>query len=213
MQQSSVSSVLEIKEVEAVAFLVNETRANVLCPFFEQPTTINDAAKKLNVPLHSIYRKVRGAETLGLLQVIQHKKRKGRSSKLYQTTAKAFFVPARYVPLDLTIEQELTRMQQRWIDNLVAFALKVSGQKEIGLHVSSEHGRIKFSPSFDKQEWMMLGDLEPVLFENDTELFLRPEDAKALQRELTKVWETYLAKSVQGQRAYLFRMGLLEARV
>ncbi|MGL4608920.1 MAG: hypothetical protein ACRCYY_04420 [Trueperaceae bacterium] len=115
--------------------------------------------------------------------------------------------------MDLIIKQELLRNQQLWIDNLVRFSLKISDQQHLGLHISSEAGRIKFSAPFERKEWTMLGDLEPVFFENMAKLALKPEDAKKLQRELARLWEEYTARNVPGQRVYLFRLGLLEAHV
>jgi hypothetical protein len=217
MQQGSVSSLLEIQQPQTIAFLVNESRVSILGPFFEKPVTISEAAKKLNVSLHSIYRKVQEAEALGLVQVVQNKKRKGRSSKFYQTTAQTFFIPAQHVPLELAIETQLMRFQQRWVDNLVAFALTMTDQKGIGLQISCEVKRVKVSPSLGKREWTMLGDLEPILVEEMAELALTLEDAKALQRDLARLWAEYGAKSVQGtknipqQKAYLLRLGLIEA--
>jgi hypothetical protein len=217
MQGSSVSSVLELQQPEVIAFLVNETRAMVLVPFFEKAITVNEAAKCLEVSLHSIYRKVQEAQRLGLLKVVGSEKRKGRSSKLYQTTAQTFFIPAQHVPFELAIETELMRFQQRWVDNLVAFAFTITDQTGIGLQISCEDKRVKVSPSLNKREWNMLGELEPILFEESAELALTPKDAKALQRDLTKLWAEYGAKSVQGikgtqqQKAYLFRLGLIEA--
>jgi hypothetical protein len=217
MQGSSVSSVLEIQHPDGVAFLVNETRAMTLAPFFEEAITVNEAAKLLGVPLHSIYRKVQEAQKLGLLEVVRSEHRKGRSSKLYQTTAQTFFIPAQHVPLELAIETELMRFQQRWVDNLVAFALTMTDQRGIGLQISCEDKRVKVAPSLGKHEWTMLGDLEPILVEEMAQLDLTLEDAKALQRDLARLWAEYGAKSVQGikstqqQKAYLFRLGLIEA--
>jgi hypothetical protein len=211
MQGANESSeYLRIESVEVAQVLVDQSKQNLLAPFFTQETTISEAAKVAQVSSLIMFRQVKRFESLGLVAVTRIEPRRGKPIQYYQTTAKEFFIPAKVWPLERTLEHVESTLQKVFLHNLVRTLTKHEPTGDLGTQVSlSQTGtgivavQLAVAPG-------KLWDPEAMEHAAIVEFWLTTNlslgDAKALQQELSSIAERYAKKD--GAQKYLLRLGL-----
>ena len=206
MKEKNGSSSLTVTTPEAARILLEPKHTRFIAPFLGRERLIAEVAEEIGAPLSTTFRHVTRYCEVGILEVVREQTRKGRALKLYRTVADAFFVPNRL----------RTTFQNAWADEFEQAARR-------GLeHVYGEHladwGELIFrneagifSTSLAKapgQPVTSLGPDAPALLTTTHDaVYLDFDDAKALQRDLHVLLETYAAKG--GAQRYLLRLSLV----
>lgn len=216
MQDASESKVNESKDYlrvessEVAGVLMNVSKQHLLAPFFAREITVSKAAQQAGVTNLLMFRQVKRFERLGIVQVTRTEARQGRSLKYYQTTAKEFFIPAKVLPLERTLEQVDGAAQKVFLHNLVKTIVQHETTEDLGTRLSlSPVGtgivavQLAVAPgkNWQPEEMEYAAIVELWLTTN-----LSVEEAKALQQELTSISERYAKKD--GAQKYLLRLGL-----
>jgi hypothetical protein len=201
---------MRIEDAEVAALLVDQSKQTLLAPFFNQETTITEAAKVAGVSDVVMFRHVKRCEALALLKVTRTEPRRGRAIQYYQTTAKIFFIPAKMWPLERTLETVTRDSQQVYLHNLVKAILQNQESEEIGTQISlSSTGtgvvatQLALAPG---QLWVPAETDSVAITELWLNLRLGHEEAKELQHELAQLTKRYTKKT--GEQKYLLRLGL-----
>jgi hypothetical protein len=202
---------MEIRDAEIARVLTDVTQVRLLEPFFSRDTTLSDAAKKLNIKLTTLLYHVTKFVRLGLLEVTKEKARKGKAIKYYRTTAKAFFVPFDVSP-SLSLKHLLTHLDQpsdEIFNREIARTLQ-DMSPEWGVDISKESELLIMIRRRDQPRNLAKNPnpKEPALVSLAGEFHLDFITAKALQKELRELLESYSKKQNSKEQLYFYRVGL-----
>lgn len=206
---------VEIRDTEIARVLTDTTQVRLLKPFFCNDVTLSDAAKMLNVKLTTLLYHVSKFLKLGLLEVSKEEARKGKAIKYYRTTAKAFFVPFDLTPnlslkhllsqlmhpRDEVFHREIARMLQEMSSQWgIEVYANTSEENTVGITL-----RRKGQP---REEEVSFKLEEPALISALGRLNLDFKTAKALQKDLRELLESYSKKQNPKEQLYFYRVGL-----
>jgi hypothetical protein len=206
---------LEIRDGEVARILVDLTQARLLEPFFDDDITLSDAAKKLNVKLTTLLYHVTKFIRLGLLEISKEESRKGKAIKYYRTTAKAFFVPFDVSP-SLSLKHLLTHLDQpsdeifnremaRTLQDISSeWGVDISKESELLIMIRRKDKPRRLETNFNPDA--------PALVSLSGEFHLDFATAKALQKELQELLESYEKKQNPKEQLYFYRVGLTPVR-
>jgi hypothetical protein len=217
MEHATFSSVFDtrtwrsIDQPDAAKLLTDLSELRYLEPFFGHERTVKEAADVLKVTIDDLYFRVRRAQKLGLLRVVNLEPRAGRAMKRYTLVADGFYVPFRVVPnidfeaLVLGFELQLERLLIR---NVLAAGHDDSFVSSFGVRVYlDDAGHLTADAAKGPtQPYDFLASENPGIYTTWNQLELDFEDAKDLQRDLHAVWQKYARK--KGAQSYLLRLGL-----
>jgi hypothetical protein len=211
MQRSFESKdFLRIEDAKIAELLIEPSKQKLLAPFFNKEATISEAAIVADVSHLLMFRYVKRFEHLGLLKITRSEPRQGRAIHFYQTTAKEFFIPAKVLPLETTLEVVERNAQKLFLHNLSQTLMKHEGSADLGTRISpSDTGtgvvatQIALKPG---ENWDPSVIEDAALVELWVNLRVSLEDAKQLQAELGQIVQRYGEKS--GEEKYLLRLGL-----
>jgi hypothetical protein len=201
---------LRIESSEVAQVLMNVSKQHLLAPFFARETTVSKAALQAGVTDLVMFRQVKRFETLDIVQVTRTEARRGRGVKYYQTTAREFFIPAKVLPLERTLEQVQGATQKVFLHNLVKTIMDNESTGDLGTRLSlSPVGtgnvavQLAVAPgkNWNPQEMQHAVIAELWLMTN-----LNLGEAKALQQELNAIAERYAKHD--GAQKYLLHLGL-----
>lgn len=210
---------LSISNPEAARILTEGKSTQLLVPFMKRPLSLSDAAKELGVKLPKLSYHVNRFLELGLLEVACTERRSGRTVKLYQSSAKRFFIPFQLTPSD-SLEQLVTSLTApetgRFRRELARTLQRIS--PSWGLQVArTERGdkqNVAFSITQAEAEGQfafeatLLGAENPAIFSTEGKFTFDFATAKALQRELSDLAERYANKQSDNGQAYSLRLGI-----
>lgn len=200
---------------KAAELLTDWRQRRFLEPFIPGPTSMSEAAAKLGVRLNAMHYRVGQLLDLGLLEVVDSVKRKGRAVKLYGPTAKEFFVPFAATP-HTTVEDMIRRLSA--LDEFLTHAVAtLTAQDEnwsilVSQNSIDEEPRllVKIAPLDHKgvpaprPRRTLLSSSTPAVWSGEVLVKLDMETAKALQRELANLTERFEQRqSVAGQPYYV----------
>jgi hypothetical protein len=152
---------------------------------------------------------------LGLIEVTKEEARKGKAVKYYRTTAKVFFVPFDITPslslkhllstLSKPTDDVFTREITRTLQDLSSqwgldISLDPSGEDELRIAIRRKDRPRTQDISFNPDE--------PALMSSTSSLHLDFVTAKALQKDLRALFESYHKKQNPKEQLYLYRIGL-----
>ena len=217
MEQATFSSIpdtktwVSIDSPEAALLLTDLSELRYLEPFFGHERTVKQAADLLQVTIDDLYFRVRRAEKLGLLHVVNIESRAGRAMKRYRLVADGFFIPFQIVPNfdfeSLTLHFDL-QLERSLIHNILLAGHKDSHSALFGVRVYlDDFGHLTGDAAHGPTEpYDFLDPNNPAIYTIWPQLQLDFADAKALQREMHAVWQKYASK--RGAQTYLLRLGL-----
>ncbi|WP_229783912.1 hypothetical protein [Deinococcus sedimenti] len=194
-------------------------------PFIYRERRVSDVARELGVSTNAMLYRARQFQRLGLLVVTRTEARAGRAVQHYRASSRRYFVPfaaTDAATVQALYEESLDNSRRSVLDALTRawgeladdprwFGLYTAGD-ERGLH---SHVLLPFPPPQPPSRGgaglldALLGDAFPALWDNTTHLHLRPEDAKALQRELRDLHRRFKALSVPDGERHLLRLTLV----
>lgn len=207
-EQSSKLKV--ITDTEAADVLTQPNTLRQLEPFLARSLTITQAAKETGEKANTVLSRVRRFVKLGLLEVSEEVKRKGRSIKKYRTTAEVFFVPYEATSAE-TLEVAMAERDAYWEELLRKSVVKarVEDVGSWGTRIyRDERGRLQIQAAITPDKnYTMLDESHPaVLSAWRDSVYLNFEDAKTLQREMFDLLKKYQKK--QGGQRYIVRLGI-----
>lgn len=211
----------QVASEAAAAFLVQDTNRRYLRPFLEREASVAQAAKELGEGVEQLYYRVRRMLELGILEVVREEPRAGRAIKYYRSAGEGLFVPF-FVTGAATVE-EMTlasnaQIDERFVRGQVASMRSTfddRGTWGYRLFRDAEGAtHFDYAPEGAPDDFDLLGLLlepgSPPVVSTWVEMPLRPEDAKALQRELIELAARYRARATDeaGTKGYMLRLGL-----
>jgi hypothetical protein len=206
---------LTVEDRAAAAVLTAPDEFKFLRPFMNSAKSVTSAAKELNVSVLSMYRRVKHFEKLGLLKIARLKPRKGKPTKLYRTSADAFFVPFHASPYSDLFSFMLER-QDVWQRRLLKGIVGNNHDELFGMGLcfytdESEHVRVTRGSAPGKMDSVAvtLEPQAPATWNDWSTISLEFEEAKNLQHELHALLTKYLRHSSQpNAKKYILRTAL-----
>jgi hypothetical protein len=98
MQSESLSSQVTIRDPRAAMVFTHSPSRRILLQFAHTPRALAEVARELGMELKRLHHFVARLHRLGLVKVIEERKRSGRSIKLYQCSGESYFIPASAAP-------------------------------------------------------------------------------------------------------------------
>jgi hypothetical protein len=98
MKYENMSSSITIQDPRAAAVFSQSHLRRILLQFALQPRSIAEVASDLQIDIKQLHQIVCKFHRLGLVVVAHERKRAGRAIRLYQATAKSYFIPAAATP-------------------------------------------------------------------------------------------------------------------
>jgi hypothetical protein len=201
---------LRIERHEVAQILMDLDKQKLLAPFFDQEATVKSAAQQAGVTNLVMFRQVKQFEILGIVRVTRLEARRGRPLKYYRTTAQKFFIPAKVLPLEETLETVSRDSQHLYQHNLVKVILQDQHAQDIGTQISlsvTGTGVVAVQLASAPGQLWDSADIDSVaIAELWLNLRLGHEEAKELQHELAQLAKRYSKKT--GEQKYLLRLGL-----
>ena len=199
-----------MRSTRAAELLLDPIMQASLLPFFADPTSVSDAARRAGIKVNTLYKRVRRFEMVGLLEVARSLPRAGKAVKLYRTTAARFRIPFHVLSAD-TLEAQMIGGEAYWIREFRRSfnRTRYDDPSKVGFEVyRDEQGLIAVETRPLGGSRHAVGSPgEPALLDLwSDELALDFDDAKALQRELYELYLRYRTK--RGAQPYLLRLGL-----
>ncbi len=203
-----------LETFEACAFVADREHRRWLAPFLRGECTVSSAARELGVSSVALYKRVRRAVELGILTETCQQPRAGKPLRFYRARGESLFIPFRLYPPDLLHAANRALYQDAFVHALERL------YREAQFVESGMGARTAVAPSGDVylqivtvsgETWDYLARDAPALAVGWNPMWLEPEDAKALQREIVGVLGKYLGK--RGSRAYLTGMFLCDAHL
>ena len=201
---------MTVTTAEAAALLADVSLQRLLEPFMARECTVAKAAKELGVATNSLLYRVKRFQGAGLLRVVREEKRAGRAVKVYRSVADAFYVPFALTRAE-TLEALLWGLDSPLRALLYRNVARVMTQPEteLGLIVwraAEGEVRTRFSAGPDRLfDPLEQGAPSTLLFWSP-EVWLEPNDAKLLLREMTDLIGRYHGRGGRGR--YLLHLGL-----
>lgn len=197
----------------ACALIADRAERRWLAPFIASELTIGAAAQIVNVSPTQMYKRVAKLLSLGLLRVTRTEPRAGKALRYFSAVSETFLIPFRVYPPDFihaanrTLYDEAFKLalerlyrEQRFVENDWAVRVAVAPSGDTYLQIVKDTGEV----------WDYLSDDAPAVASGWNPIWLEPDDAKALQREMVGLLTKYLGK--RGSRAYLSGLFLCEAQ-
>ncbi|MEM6428756.1 MAG: hypothetical protein AAF708_05895 [Deinococcota bacterium] len=203
-----------VDNLEAAKILTDTRQLKLLEPFFQTEVVLAEVAERLNLKLNTLLYKVNKWLELDIVQVVREEARNGRASKVYHSTATAFFVP-----FDATTSTDLNsfvynltkRDEARFYEN-VTRALQAKGSDYGVLINLNEHDHLMLQSTTESN---LGSDIKQLIQSDAAALFgrsgvLRLEfaTAKALQADMQALFEKYSAQNTPNAQAYAYRLGI-----
>jgi hypothetical protein len=91
---------VEIKEGEQAKLLTNPESFRYFEPFMARDCTVSQAAKELHCKVDTMLYRVKTFMKAGLLKVVNTQPRRGRSVKVYRSSADAYYIPFEITPFE-----------------------------------------------------------------------------------------------------------------
>jgi hypothetical protein len=202
---------LTVEDPEQARLLSDLNSFEFFEPFIARERTASQAAAELGRRLDTVLYRVRQFLEAGLLQVTRLEKRAGRPIKQYRSVADAFFIPFAVTPF-ATLEDRLASQMASGNQKIVRSIAAVL--RETGLEgrriFRADNGTVWNQSASDAETPLRPVDPNmPAAIQYGTELYLGFEEAKALQRQLHELFESYGEREVGEGRKYLLQVALL----
>jgi hypothetical protein len=223
MKQAETKSQIEIKDLEQARLLSDPESFEFFKPFMAQDCTVSRAAKEVGCKVDTMLYRVKTFVEAGLLKIVATENRRGRPSKVYHSSADAYFVPFAVTPFE-DIETAVKQNIQNGVDiiaNHLARVIRHSGRD--GRHIfRDQRGEVSWVSGATADDAVLnLDDLselarniyatERMIGESASdELELSDDDAKELMLEFYKLWRGYKSKkTAKGKKKYFLQFSFV----
>jgi hypothetical protein len=177
---------LKIRKASAAAALIDPFRRRIVWSFLMCPRSVAEAAAETGIPLKQLHYHAQRLVRLGLLKIVDTRRRTGRPVKIYKAVAESYFVPHELAHelysegLARELRSSLANEAHRTGDGMV-FELDSCGRPR----AESVSG----PRSIASEMWRVLR--------------LSPETAASLRRELEDLLDRYVADTSSSARVFL----------
>lgn len=207
------SSWQRVTDPEGVRIFLSGGALPLLEALMVQEWTVAQLAQACRLPLNAAHYRVRRLLRAGLVHETRQQARRGRPIRHYRATSERYLVPYHATPLN-TVEELVGLHEhsfaQRFLHAVVqAAAPLVQDEREIGLRFFREGDHVTFdvtprAGAFSLAEFLRPD--RPALLLDWGTLELTPDDAKALQHDLSELLSRFSGRA--GPERFLFRVGL-----
>lgn len=121
-QHKMRSRQITIRDPRAAAVFTQSPLRRILLQFAQRPRSIVELARELEIDLKQLHHAVTKFCRLGLVEVVEERKRAGRVIKLYQCTGERYFIPSAVAPAPFS--RGLTREMQDAIERDAASSVE-----------------------------------------------------------------------------------------
>lgn len=205
--------VLTVSTPAEARLLLNRGRARYLAPFIGRALSAGEAARELGEPLTATHPRVRRLHERGLLVLVDERPRAGRAAKIYRAAADEFFVPLDAVPPApwlFATEYHWHAEYMRSLEREVLESLTRTAQPGVRLY-RDDKGRVRIEGAAGPgRSWDPQDMRRPVQYEWDR-IWLTPEQARSLVKELQDLRDRYLGSPSGDARPYLLGLHLAAA--
>jgi len=188
--------VIEVSMASAAELLATPRLAVLLKPFMRADCTVAQAARELNLPVERLHYRVTRFVQAGLLSVVREEPRRGRPSKVYRAVGTHFRIPAPL--LSERAVQALAEGQfwQREIRDQMNRHLQIAPLEAVTVKLNAKGALVydTYAPAPVQER------VSGILQLRSAAIFLDPEDADALARELVELHDRYQGK--HGSKRY-----------
>ncbi len=207
---------LTIEDAETARIFEDRSRVRLLEPFILQPRTLSEGAAKLGIKAPRLHYHARVFLDHGLLEAVGTTKINGRSVKLYQTTAKSFFLPFALTS-SATLENLIATLAAPARANFISANVRVLEQLSPGWGLHWAHNgkndihyaMLPATLSLEEINQQVISPEGPALISFQDTLTLEHEKAKALQLDLVELSQRYHALQTKEGQRYHFQIGLV----
>ena len=179
-----------ITDPKAAEVLTNPQSLRYLKPFLLRERSASEAAEVAKVNLDTMLYRVKVMLEMGLLTQTSLEARRGRSIKRYKTVADHFAIPFEATKAETIVALMLEHSQTDHQDLMRGMANAIAGGRGgwlVRVYVENRTLRQEITPD-DDPDWVLEKLLEPrapSAFHACLTLRLNPQEAKALQHELS----------------------------
>ncbi|MBZ9715012.1 hypothetical protein [Deinococcus multiflagellatus] len=172
--------------------------------------TVAAAARQLNLPLQTVYRRVKGLLRLQLLFPLREVRRPGRSVQVYRCPARRFFIPRTLVPLDAYLWEGLEPFMQAFRSEF-QYALEHDPQPVAGMLTGELPGGFLFTFADQHREpWPAPNQPVPAVISLFQTIRMDYAQARAFNQELQALVERH--NQAGGAGTYLLGLFLTPTR-
>jgi hypothetical protein len=217
MKLPEATNTIEVKDAEQARLLSDPESFRYFAPFLSRACTVSQAAKELGCKVDTMLYRVKTFLEAGLLNIVKTETRRGRTIKVYRSSADAYFVPFAVTPFEDT-EAAIKIQLQKSIESVAYHLARV-------IRSSGRDGRHIFRDARGEVSWVSGANVDDVLLNLDDlaeiaqriyteerligesasdELELTDDDAKALMLEFYKLWRGYKNKKSSGKSKKYF---------
>jgi hypothetical protein len=212
---------VEIKDTEQARLLTNPESFRFFEPFLARDCTVSQAAKELDCKVDTMLYRVKTFIKTGLLNVVKTKSRRGRSIKVYRSSADEYYIPFEITPFE---DVEAFFRQARKANEQILLPRFAKIIRQIGREgrkiYRDEKGEV-WSSSAGSVDDMFFGfeDVEKLeqllrqrrqIAENSNDiLWLTEEEARAFVIELYKAWGKYKRGDKSKRKPYFFEFAFV----
>ena len=192
---SAAPHVTEVTTTLAAELLATPRLAVLLKPFMRADCTVAQAAKALHLSVEALHYRVTRFVQAGLLTVVREESRRGRPSKVYRALGTHFRIPATLLSTETVRALTEGEPWQREIRDQMNRHLGLVPLEAVTVELQTKGALV----------WDLHAPERPVLVSGVLQLrsaaiFLDPEDADALARELVELHDRYQQK--RGAKRY-----------
>lgn len=206
---------LTVTKTEAAQIFEDRNQVRLLEPFIQEPCTLSDAASKLGIKAPRLHYHVNRFLEHGLVEIVGTTKRNGRNIKLYQTTARAFFLPFELTSSE-SLEKFLADIHATFYTNLNHAIVRhmESLAPDWGFRwMLNERGQLYFETlpqamTRKENNELVFAEDTPAQLSFNVGYSLEHQTAKAFQKELVDLTERIFTSQTTGEKRYMFSLAL-----
>jgi hypothetical protein len=181
-----------------------------LLPFIGQECSLAEAAEQLQVATSTMQYRIQTFLESGVLKLSSIKRRPGRPVKYYRSSRDTLFISFQ-TSASNTLEDFVKSWHQPWNEYFLQNVCKTLDQQhpDWGIRVYRKpNGELVILPAYNPHsDYDPLSEDEPALLLGwHPKLYLEPDEAKNLQRELSELLHRYEQKG--GSQRYILRLAL-----
>jgi hypothetical protein len=205
-----------ITDPRAAEFLTDPHASRFMRPFFLRERSVGEAADRLGVNPDTVLYRVRTMLELGLIQQTSLETRRGRPIRRYRVVSQHFVVPFEFTKADTVVDLMKLQVQDDFMNLIQGYAVAARGLEggwAYHVYVKGKELLQEVWPD-DDPDWnpdKFLAPEAPAAFHGIVNVALKYEEAKALQRELSAMFERYRVlhgRSLESAKKYTLQLGL-----
>lgn len=191
---------------EALAKVLLEPKTlSLLELLLDEEKTLTELAERLELKLNTLHYRINALIKLGLVELSRERSRSGRATKLYQSSAKKFLIPAELIPhaYDEQLLDGLAKNIFEGFQRDFAKALEDElGPRYIRLSNADNRKGITIDNVFEKDPLDAIDPDSPAIMQSVGIVRLNFAEAKAFQKDLAELFKKYVDNQDSKGQAY-----------